>query len=106
MQRGKKLSREDTHMLMAHAFGTLNQDSSCTPTLLTYKSTATEDEVLEMASVLLEAHRVSRGPVDPAGFNCLFLLKTGGSGAYAKLKPRSVPYSGSESMNQSVRCIS
>ncbi|CAM9615720.1 unnamed protein product, partial [Ascophyllum nodosum] len=62
MQRGNKLSREDTDMRIDHIFRLLNQDSSCMPiTLLMYKPIATVDEVLEMVSVLLEAHRLNRG---------------------------------------------
>ena len=66
MQRGKKLGREDSEMLMSHAFGLVNQDSVYTPTLLTYKPTATTDKVLEMVSVLLETLQVSRGQACPA----------------------------------------
>lgn len=52
--------REDTDRLVDHAYGLLAQDSGLTPTLLTYKPTATVEEVLGLASVLLEAHRVSK----------------------------------------------
>ena len=73
MQSGRKLGREAASMFMGHAFGLLNRESSSTPTLLTYKSTATAEEVLEMVAVLLEAHRVSSGRL--AGlitvFSCL-----------------------------------
>lgn len=51
--------REDTERLADHAYSLLKQDSSLSPTLLTYKPTATVDEVLAIASVLLEVHRVS-----------------------------------------------
>lgn len=50
--------REDTNRLVDHAYGLLMQDSGSAPTLLTYKPTATVEEVLGLASVLLEAHRV------------------------------------------------
>ncbi|CAB1098274.1 unnamed protein product [Ectocarpus sp. CCAP 1310/34] len=53
-----KFREEDTVRLADHAYGLLKQDSSLSPTLLTYKPTATVDEVLALASVLLEVHRV------------------------------------------------
>eukprot|EP00903_Cladosiphon_okamuranus_P005875 g5811.t1 len=58
MQHGKTPTREDTDRLVDHAYGLLDQDSGSTPTLLAYKPTATMEEVLGLASVLLEAHRV------------------------------------------------
>ncbi|CBJ28578.1 TiTiN family member (ttn-1) [Ectocarpus siliculosus] len=57
-RRDQPPSREDTERLADHAYGLLKQDSSLSPTLLTYKPTATVDEVLALASVLLEVHRV------------------------------------------------
>ncbi|CAN0416583.1 unnamed protein product, partial [Ectocarpus sp. 12 AP-2014] len=57
-RRDQPPSREDTERLADHAYGLLKQDSSLSPTLLTYKPTATVDEVLAVASVLLEVHRV------------------------------------------------
>lgn len=59
LQRGRKPTREETDKLVDHAYGLLKQDPAQTPTLLTYKPTATVDEVLGVASVLLESHRVS-----------------------------------------------
>lgn len=44
---------------MDHAYGLMMQDSGSAPTLLTYKPTATVEEVVGLASVLLEEHRVS-----------------------------------------------
>ncbi|CAM9947330.1 unnamed protein product, partial [Laminaria digitata] len=58
MQRGQKPTREETDRLVDHAYGLLKQDPEQAPTLLTYKPTATVDEVLGVASVLLESHRV------------------------------------------------
>jgi len=46
-------------MLMEHAFSLLKQDASTSRVLLTYKPTATSEEVVEMASVLLEDQEVS-----------------------------------------------
>lgn len=63
LERGQTTTREDRDMLVDHAFGLLKQDSQSTPTLLTYKPTASEEDVLEMASILLEAHRVGAGDV-------------------------------------------
>ncbi|CAM9953871.1 unnamed protein product [Ectocarpus sp. 4 AP-2014] len=57
-RRDQPPSREDTERLADHAYGLLKQDSSLSPTLLTYKPTATVEEVLALASVLLEVHRV------------------------------------------------
>ncbi|CAN0331853.1 unnamed protein product [Ectocarpus sp. 6 AP-2014] len=57
-RRDQPPSREDTERLADHAYGLLKQDSTLSPTLLTYKPTATVDEVLALASVLLEVHRV------------------------------------------------
>ncbi|CAM9444507.1 unnamed protein product, partial [Hapterophycus canaliculatus] len=58
LQKGQRPGREDMDRLMDHAYGLLKQDSGFAPTLLTYKATATVEEVLGLASVLLEAHRV------------------------------------------------
>lgn len=51
-------NREDMDRLMDHAYELLKQDSGFAPTLLAYKATATVEEVLGLASVLLESHRV------------------------------------------------
>lgn len=59
--------------LMDHAYGLLKQDSGSAPTLLTYKSTATVEEVLGLASVLLEAHRV-RGVESISMPSCSFFF--------------------------------
>lgn len=57
---------------MDHAYGLLDQDSGLTPTLLTYKPTATVEKVLGLASVLLEAHRVStQHSFDVVSLSCL-----------------------------------
>ena len=56
---GERLGRDDANMLMEHAFRILKQDASTSRVLLTYKPTAISEEVLEMASVLLEDQEVS-----------------------------------------------
>lgn len=51
---------DDTERLLDHAFGLLKQLPGTARTLVTYKPTATPEEVWEVASVLLEARKVRK----------------------------------------------
>lgn len=59
LERGLKPKMEDVDQLVDHAYGLLQQDPSTAKTLLTYKPTATVEEVSEMASILFDLHEVS-----------------------------------------------
>lgn len=61
LERGKSPTREDTERLVDHVYELLKQEPSAAPTLLTYKPTCSPDDVWNLASILLETHRVSEG---------------------------------------------
>lgn len=58
--RDGSLASEDTEKLLDHAFGLLRQEPTAAPTMVTYKPTATAEEVWEVASMLMENQRVRK----------------------------------------------
>ena len=52
------VSSDDVERLLGHGFGLVKREPTRTPTLVTYKSTSTPDEVRDLAAILLESFEV------------------------------------------------